>query len=94
MANYYGTNLNGRTLMHYRTKGSRNGYSKDPNYRPVGQQAQGRFINGRYVYDNPTAQRGGPSTHGVNTDEAIANIKGEIRNPDYTPANAASGDLC
>lgn len=26
-------------LMHYRTKGSRNGYSKDPNYTPVGKKA-------------------------------------------------------
>lgn len=26
-------------LMHYRTKGSRNGYSKDPNYTPIGQKA-------------------------------------------------------
>lgn len=27
-------------LMHYRTKGSRNGYSKDPNYTPIGQKAR------------------------------------------------------
>lgn len=54
--NYYGNRGNGSSLRHYRTKGSRNGYSKDPNYRPVGQQAQGKIINGRYVYDNPTAQ--------------------------------------
>lgn len=91
MANYYGTNSNGRTLMHYRTKGSRNGYSKDPNYRPVGQQAQGKIINGRYVYDNPTAQRGGPSTHGVNTDEAISRISGEIRNRRLSPQARENG---
>ena len=30
-------------LMHYRTKGSRNGYSKDPNYTPVGQKAMTPF---------------------------------------------------
>ncbi len=27
-------------LKHYRTKGSKNGYTKDPNYTPVGQKAQ------------------------------------------------------
>ena len=27
-------------LMHYRTKGSRNGYTKDPNYTPVGKRAK------------------------------------------------------
>ena len=55
---YKGVNLNGDALMHYRTKGSRNGYSKNPNYRAVGQRATGRLINGRYVYDNPAAQKG------------------------------------
>lgn len=30
-------------LMHYRTKGSRNGYSKDPNYTPIGQKAMTPF---------------------------------------------------
>ena len=91
MANYYGTNLNGRALMHYRTKGSRNGYSKDPNYRPIGQQAQGRIINGRYVYDNPSAQRGGPSTHGVNIDEAISRVQSEIRNRRLSPQARENG---
>ena len=52
---YKGVNLNGDTLMHYRTKGSRNGYSKNPNYRAVGQKAKGQLINGQYVYDNPNA---------------------------------------
>lgn len=32
---------NGNTLAHYRTKGSRNGYSKDPNYTPIGEKARG-----------------------------------------------------
>lgn len=35
-------------LMHYRTKGSRNGYSKDPNYTPVGEKAQG--VNNMGIY--------------------------------------------
>ena len=52
---YKGVNLNGDALMHYRTKGSRNGYSKNPNYRAVGQKAKGQLINGQYVYDNPNA---------------------------------------
>lgn len=65
MANYYGTNSNGRTLMHYRTKGSRNGYSKDPNYRPVGQQAQGKIVNGRYVYDTPNTISGRGLANGI-----------------------------
>lgn len=36
-------------LMHYRTKGSKNGYSKDPNYIPIGERAKGvltKFQNG------------------------------------------------
>jgi len=28
-------------LMHYRTKGSKNGFSKDPNYTPIGEKAKG-----------------------------------------------------
>lgn len=58
MANYYGNRGNGSSLRHYRTKGSRNGYSKDPNYKPVGQRATGKIVNGRYVYDNQTSKRG------------------------------------
>ncbi len=27
-------------LMHYRTKGSKNGYTKDPDYNPVGERAR------------------------------------------------------
>lgn len=49
--NYYGNRGQGAHLRHYRTKGSRNGVSKDPNYRPVGEKAVGRIINGRYVYE-------------------------------------------
>ena len=40
----------GGELYHYRTVGSRNGYSKDPNYRPKGQKAVGKLVNGKYVY--------------------------------------------
>lgn len=49
--NYYGNRGQGAHLRHYRTKGSKNGVSKDPNYRPVGDKAVGRIINGRYVYE-------------------------------------------
>lgn len=30
-------------LMHYRTKGSKNGYTKDPDYTPVGERARGDY---------------------------------------------------
>jgi hypothetical protein len=46
----------GGYLKHYRTKGSRNGYSNDPNYKPVGQRAQGELIDGRYVYEGAKAK--------------------------------------
>ena len=46
----------GGSLKHYRTKGSRNGYSNDPNYKPVGQRAQGKLINGKYVYEDAKAK--------------------------------------
>lgn len=39
-------------LMHYRTKGSKNGVSRTKGYTAVGQRAKGQYINGRYVYDN------------------------------------------
>lgn len=51
---YYGDRAPGGSLKHYRTKGSRNGYSKNPNYKVVGQRAKGKWVNGRYVYDQPT----------------------------------------
>ena len=35
---YRGT-YEGNSLKHYRTKGSKNGYSKDPNYKPIGDVA-------------------------------------------------------
>ena len=44
-------------LMHYRTKGSRNGYSKDPNYTPIGQKAEGTFDAQRQHARNIAASR-------------------------------------
>lgn len=41
MDQMYGVSYSEDSLMHYRTKGSRNGYSTDPNYTPIGQKAQG-----------------------------------------------------
>lgn len=41
MDQMYGVSYSEDSLMHYRTKGSRNGYSTDPNYKPIGQKAQG-----------------------------------------------------
>jgi hypothetical protein len=40
-------------LMHYRTKGSKNGVSRTKGYDAVGQKAKGQYINGRYVYGTP-----------------------------------------
>lgn len=58
--NYYGNSGGGSYLRHYRTKGSKNGYSKNPKYRPVGQQAKGQWVNGRYVYQSSSPlERGG-----------------------------------
>ena len=40
MDQMYGVAYSEDFLMHYRTKGSKNGYSSDPNYKPIGQKAQ------------------------------------------------------
>lgn len=37
-------------LMHYRTKGSKNGISTTKGYTAVGQKAKGHWVNGHYVY--------------------------------------------
>ena len=37
---YKGT-YEGNSLKHYRTKGSRNGISKNPDYKPIGKLAKG-----------------------------------------------------
>ena len=58
---YYGDRSSGGSLKHYRTKGSKNGYSKNPNYKAVGQKAKGRWVNGRYVYDQPTNAQSKPA---------------------------------
>lgn len=59
---YQSTNFrdNSGCLMHYRTKGSKNGYSKDPNYNPVGQIA--KMINGQYA-STATALKGDKYTY-------------------------------
>lgn len=44
----------GSYLAHARTKGSKNGISNTPGYVAVGDRAEGRLVNGRYVYDNMT----------------------------------------
>lgn len=49
---YNGRYTYGGSLKHYRDKGSRNGYSKNPNYKPIGKKAVGRRLpDGTYVYD-------------------------------------------
>lgn len=94
---YKGVNLNGDALMHYRTKGSRNGYSKNPNYRAVGQRATGRLVNGRYVYDTPKYSSGNSSKPAISgtvkkSSEKPANVSQEYwdnlqynTNPNYKP---------
>ena len=44
---YGGKYTYGGSLKHYRTKGSKNGVSTDPNYKPIGQKAVGRIIGTR-----------------------------------------------
>ena len=86
---YKGMNLNGEALMHYRTKGSRNGYSKNSNYRPVGQRATGRLVNGRYVYDDPyLSSYGKLQKAGVN--EAVRSIDNGAKNNWQQQANETS----
>lgn len=46
-------------LMHYRTKGSRNGVSTTKGYTAVGQKAKGKYENGQYVYDYSNPNHGG-----------------------------------
>lgn len=80
--NYYGNRGNGSSLRHYRTKGSRNGYSKNPNYRPTGQRATGRLVNGRYVYDTAGSKPANVSQ------EYWDNLQYNT-NPNYKPAQKA-----
>lgn len=86
---YYGDRASGGSLKHYRTKGSRNGYSKNPNYKVVGQRAKGRLVNGRYVYDNPyLSSYGKLKKAGVN--EAVRSIDNGAKNNWQQQANETS----
>lgn len=67
---YKGT-YEGKSLKHYRTKGSRNGYSKDPNYKPIGQPAKG---------DVPSAARPDGYNERMQTREAWANRMSNMQN--------------
>ena len=44
-------------LMHYRTKGSKNGISTTKGYTAVGQKARGHWVNGHYVYYEDEAKQ-------------------------------------
>ena len=60
-------------LMHYRTKGSKNGISTTQGYNAVGQRAKGRYINGRYYYDNEYASNYAANTgNGTKTNKVQA----------------------
>ena len=63
-------------LMHSRTKGSRNGFSKNPDYKPVGTPAKGIWRNGRYIY-NFGNQIGNTVRNGFETIRSNVNQKVE-----------------
>ena len=44
-------------LMHYRTKGSKNGISTTKGYTAVGHKANGHWVNGHYVYYEDEAKQ-------------------------------------
>lgn len=67
---YKGT-YEGKSLKHYRTKGSRNGYSKDPNYKPIGRPAKG---------DIPSAARPDGYNERMQAQEAWANRMSNMQN--------------
>lgn len=67
---YKGT-YEGKSLKHYRIKGSRNGYSKDPNYKPIGQPAKG---------DVPSAARPDGYNERMQAREAWANRMSNMQN--------------
>lgn len=61
---YGGKYTYGGSLKHYRTKGSKNGISNNPSYKPIGQKAVGRIVgtrpDGTPIYDY--GRRSGEST--------------------------------
>lgn len=61
---YGGKYTYGGSLKHYRTKGSKNGVSNNPSYKPIGQKAVGRIVgtrpDGTPIYDY--GRRSGEST--------------------------------
>lgn len=94
------------SLMHYRTKGSRNGISNTPGYRPIGEKAKGKLIDGRYYYEdeNPVGPRanGGRISIGGNAAKRIsenrmrretANVGGNIRNSVRTRQSATQNAM-
>ena len=96
MATYYiGSMPVGDSLMHYRTKGSRNGVSTTSGYRAIGQLAVGRRLpDGTYVYDS--AYPGRPNL-GQARSSAMSNVMSKYRNrnmqPRHTRTDATSSAL-
>lgn len=88
MAEYYTI---GGSLMHYRTKGSRNGVSNTPGYRAIGQRAVGRLVNGRYVYD--IVGGGDLRKHDQQMVDTMAKYRNRVYKPSAGERRAAATQL-
>lgn len=73
------------TLAHYRTKGSKNGYSSDPNYTPIGQKAV-LDANGNYVSSDRNATQ-----KTANVVRAVVNPVGALTSYAVKKAGTAIG---
>lgn len=74
-------------LMHYRTKGSKNGISTTKGYTAVGQKARGRWINGHYVYEDGAKnnwQQRGNTARGMTARRKAKNTNGRYIDDEYS----------
>lgn len=76
---YGGKYTYGGSLKHYRTKGSKNGISNNPSYKPIGQKAVGRIVgtrpDGTPIYDY--GRRSGESTQ-IRDERRQNNVKSAL----------------
>ena len=106
MANndYWAYLRNENELKHYRTKGSKNGVSTDPNYTPIGQKAKGILdAAGNYIYNTGNKIGNAVSTAAqnirtnLNANPAYAAVKkrigGDVANLKRSIGNATSGTI-
>jgi hypothetical protein len=81
MANndYWAYLKNENELKHYRTKGSKNGYSTNPDYKPIGQIAKGVWDEtlGRYEYKKEGVPS--PKEFGTRLGSALKKAAGSIK---------------